>query len=77
MKKSEMTVSMPLPAFNEYEDIRSKYENLKKELSECFDSTLYDQGGSTAIDFSVNKALSVCKRFLPYRHEGADVDIRM
>lgn len=64
MKKSDMTVTMPLTAWNEYEHLKDNFENLKNEISACFDSASFDNGG--VIYFDAQRALEVCKTFAPY-----------
>ena len=76
MKKSEIAVTMPMTAFEEYERYKNEYEELKKRLSDCFDSSLLNAGASQAVDFDVRKALEVCREFLPYSLEKADIEIR-
>ena len=76
MKKSEIAVTMPMTAFEEYERYKNEYEKLKKRLSDCFDSSLLNAGASQAVDFDVRKALEVCREFLPYSLEKADIEIR-
>lgn len=76
MKKSEIAVTMPMTAFEEYERYKNEYEKLKKRLSDCFDSSLLKAGASQAVDFDVRKALEVCREFLPYSLEKADIEIR-
>lgn len=73
MKKSEMTVSMPLTSFNEYEEIRRSFEELKKEMSECFDSRPYL--GAGCVDFDTKKALEICRKFIPYKYADYDIVI--
>lgn len=76
MKKSDMAVTMPLPTFEEYESYKSKYNELIERLAKCFDSSLLKAGASQAVDFDVRKALEVCREFLPYSLENADIEIR-
>lgn len=76
MKKSEIAVTMPMTAFEEYERYKNEYEELKKRLADCFDSSLLKAGASQAVDFDVRKALEVCREFLPYSLEKADIEIR-
>ena len=66
---------MPLTTWEEYEIYKKKYTDLTKELSGCFDDSLYKAGKSPAIDFDASKAQAVCKRFLPYSLADADIEI--
>lgn len=74
MKKSEMTVTMPLMSFNEYEAIKSKYETLSKKLASCFSQTI--NGSDQLVDFDAKTALSICKEYMPYKYEKADIAIK-
>lgn len=76
MKKSEIAVTMPMTAFEEYESYKNKYNELTERLAGCFDSSLLKAGASQAVDFDVRKALEVCREFLPYSLEKADIEIR-
>lgn len=76
MKKSEIAVTMPMTAFEEYESYKNKYNELTERLAKCFDSSLLKAGASQAVDFDVRKALEVCREFLPYSLEKADIEIR-
>ena len=76
MRKSEMTVTMPLATWEEYEKIKSNYENITRRLAECFDGSLMQAGAAAAVDFDARKALAVCREFMPYSMEGADIEIK-
>lgn len=76
MKKSEMTISMPLTTWEEYEAYKKRYAELTESLSKCFDGSLFQTGASQSIDFDVKKALAVCKEHLPYSMQNADIEIR-
>jgi hypothetical protein len=71
-----MTVSMPLTTWQEYEAYKEKYTELTKTLAGCFDDTLLKAGASASLDFDTKKALAVCKAFLPYSLENADIEMR-
>jgi len=75
MKKSDMTVTMPLTAWNEYELLKVKFENLVKEISACFDISEVKNGGVTYFD--AQRALEVCKTFAPYSSEGSGYMVRV
>lgn len=68
MKKSEMTVSMPLTAFNEYETYKEKYTALTKSLQECFDDSLLKAGAASEIDFDAKKSPRDSKGLSAVRH---------
>lgn len=74
MKKSEMTVTMPLISFNEYEAVKNKYESLSKKLASCFSQTI--NGSDQLVDFDAKTALSICKEYMPYKYEKADIAIK-
>ena len=77
MKKSEMTVSMPLTAYNEYETYREKYIVLVQKLQDCFDDSLLNAGAAATIDFDGRKALAVAREFLPSRFASMDIAVRV
>ena len=70
MKKSEMTVTMPLTSFNEYEAVKDRYTELVKNLSALF------TGSESFVSFDATKALSLCRKFIPYQFEKADIEIK-
>ncbi len=63
MKKSEMTVSMPMGAYEELVRYKEMYEDLSKDLAKCFDKV--DLNGGTNVYFFVDKSLRVAERFKP------------
>ena len=73
MKKTEMTVSMPLTSYNEYEEYKSRYEEIVSALAECFDASLTASNG--VVDFDARKALEICKRFMPFSMREADIEV--
>ena len=77
MKKSEMTVTMPLTTWEEYEHYKESFNEIKKELAACFDDSLLKAGGSQSVDFDVKKALEICKNYMPYSLEKADIEIKI
>ena len=77
MKKSEMTVSMPLTTWEEYETYKKKYAELTERLSACFDDSLLRAGGSQSADFDARKSLEICREFMPYSMSGADIEIKL
>ena len=77
MKKSEIAVTMPMTAFEEYERYKTECDKLKKRLSDCFDSSLLKAGASQAVNFDARKALEVCREFLPFSRETENADIEI
>ena len=75
MKKSEMSVNMPLTTWEEYENYKKKYIDLTKELAGCFDDTLQKAGASPVLQFSTGKALAVARNFLPYNQKDTEVEV--
>ena len=70
MKKSEITVSMPMTTFEELEQYKKKYQELQDELKSCFNTQLVDTAVSSSIDFDVIKALNIAKKTLPVKYNG-------
>ena len=77
MKKSEMTISMPLTTWEEYEIYKKKYNELTQKLANCFDNTLFKAGASQSVDFDVKKSLEICREHLPYSMKNADIEIKL
>lgn len=75
MKKSEMTITMPLISWNEYEEYKRRYENITSSLAECFNSLQGNQG--TIVDFDAQKALKICMDYLPTSMRNASIEIRI
>jgi hypothetical protein len=71
MKKSEITVTMPISAYEELIGIKTKYENLIKQLSECYDLTNFKLNPTQPIRFDFEKAEKITKEFLPYSCKNA------
>lgn len=63
MKKSEITVSMPLTTFQELNAIKENYETLLQSLIKCFDLK-----GDPA-EFNALGAFVLSKKLLPGRHQ--------
>jgi hypothetical protein len=75
MKKSEITVSMPMTAFEELEQYKKKYQELQDELNSCFDTKLVDSlGGVNTIDFSIKKVLEICKKTLSVKYNRYNIN---
>lgn len=74
MKKSEMTVSMPMTTFDEFMELKRKYSELQDELKSCFDTTAFDSGLESFIDFDVKKALDTAKKTLSIKYNGVYIN---
>lgn len=73
MKKSEFTVSMPITAYEELMAIKTNYENLTKQLSECYDTNNFKLNPAEPIRFDFEKAESIAKKYLPYSCKDAKI----
>lgn len=62
MKKSEMTVSMPMGAYEELVRYKEMYEGLSKDLANCFEKVDLNGG---RVYFHIDKSLRVAERFEP------------
>lgn len=71
MKKSELTVTMPISAYEELMEIKTEYEDLTKQLSECYDTTNFKLNPAEPIRFDYEKAEKITKEFLPYSCKDA------
>ena len=65
MKKSEITVSMPLLAFEELKLEKIDHGILKDEILRCF---AYKEN---TVEFDVSKAFLLCKKYLPKRYQNS------
>lgn len=73
MKKSEITVTMPISAYEELILIKTKYENIAKQLSECYDLNNFKINPAEPIRFDFEKAEKISKEFLPYFCQNATI----
>lgn len=73
MKKSEITVTMPISAYEELMLIKTKYENIAKQLSECYDLNNFKINPAEPIRFDFEKAESITRKFLPYSCKDARI----
>lgn len=74
MKKSEITVSMPMTTYEEFEQYKKRYKELLDELKSCFNTQLFDTNTEASIDFDVIKALNIAKKTLPAKYNGIYVN---
>ena len=73
MKKSEITVTMPISAYEELMGIKTKHENLTNQLSECYDTNNFKLNHAEPIRFDFEKAEKIAKEFLPYSCRNATI----
>lgn len=73
MKKSEITVTMPISAYEELMGMKTNYENLTKQLSECHDTNNFKLNSAEPIRFDFEKAESIAKKYLPYSCKDAKI----
>lgn len=66
MKKSEITVTMPINAYDELVAIKTKYEILIKEFADCYDMNNFKINPAEPIRFDGEKAEKIMHKFLPY-----------
>lgn len=69
MKKSEITVSMPMISYEELARYKIEYENLLLKIKGCFNLNNLDEG---VIQFDTNAFLLLAKSFLPDRFKNLD-----
>ena len=72
MRRSEITVSMPMSAFRELEEVKKNYDRLSEKLKECFSLSSENR---SLVFFDQSKALEICKEFLPYRYKDRDIAV--
>ncbi len=76
MKKSDITVSMPMIVYDEFEQYKTKYYDLLNELRNCFNTQLFDSNISNSIDFDINKAMEICKKALPIKYHDVSIECK-
>lgn len=69
-----MTVSMPMTTFDEFMELKKRYAELQDELKSCFDTTAFDVGNETSINFDVIKALNIAKKTLSIKYNGVYIN---
>ena len=74
MKKSELTVTMPMTSFEELEMYKTKYFELLDELKSCFNTQLVDSKVANCINFETSKALKIAEKALPLKYKGINIE---
>lgn len=77
MKKSEITVSMPMTTFEELNSYKDKFYDLLNEIRNCYDTTLFDNNADTIISLDVKKLIKLSKSKLNIKYQNADLDLNM
>lgn len=73
MKKSEITVTMPITAYEKFIEIKTNYENLTKRLIDCYDTNNFKINPAEPVRFDNVKAESIIHEFLPYSCREAKI----
>lgn len=71
MKKSEMQVSMPMTSYEELLSWKERYNGLVGNIMLCFNFDFAET--ENRIDFDVNKALELCREYLPFKFKNVNV----
>lgn len=77
MKKSEITVSMPMTTFEELNSYKDKFYELLNEIRNCYDTKLFDNNMDTIISLDVKKLIKLSKSKLNIKYQKADLDLNM
>lgn len=77
MKKSEITVSMPMTTFEELNLYKDKFYELLNDIKNCYDTKLFDNNIDTIISLDVKKLIKLSKSKLNIRYQKADLDLNM
>lgn len=77
MKKSEITVSMPMTTFEELNCYKDKFYELLNEIRNCYDTKLFDNNMDTIISLDVKKLIKLSKSKLNIKYQKADLDLNM
>jgi hypothetical protein len=73
MKKSEITVTMPINTYDELIVIKTKYETLIKQFINCYDTNNFKINPAELVRFDGVKAESIMHEFLPYSCRDAKI----
>lgn len=63
MKKSEITVTMPITVYEKLIGIKTNYENLTKQLVDCYDMNNFKINPAEPVRFDGVKAESIMHEF--------------
>lgn len=77
MKKSEITVSMPMTTYEEFSLYKDKFYKLLDEIRNCYDTTLFDKNADTIISLDVKKLIKLSKSKLSIKYQNANLDLNM
>lgn len=74
MKKSDMTVSMPMTSYEELICFKNKYYQLLAELAECYNTNLFDNNVEKNIHFNFRKCEKIAKEFISSKYRNVNVE---
>lgn len=74
MKKSDITITMPLLTFEELEVYKKKYNDLCESLKSCFNTSSVDYD---CITFDVNKVMLIAKQMLPLKYKDCYINLNL
>lgn len=77
MKKSEITVNMPMITFEELNSYKDRFFNLLDEIKGCYDTVLFDNNADTVIHLDVKKLIKLSKSKLNLKYKNADINLNM
>lgn len=77
MKKSEITVSMPMTTYEELSLYKDKFYKLLDEIRNCYDTRLFDNNADTIISLDVKKLIKLSKSKLNMKYQNANLDLNM
>lgn len=77
MKKSEITVSMPMTTYEEFSSYKDKFYKLLDEIRNCYDTRLFDNNTDTMISLDVKKLIKLSKSKLNMKYQNANLDLNM
>ena len=74
MKKSEITVSMPMTSYEELIYFKNIYHQLVKKLTDCYNTNLFDNNVEKNIQFDFRKCEKITKEFISSKYQDVDVE---
>lgn len=71
MKKSEISVSMPMTAFEELEAYKKRFLEFRARIAGLADTAAFDFEPTAAVYISAEKLRALCAECLPSRYKEA------
>ena len=77
MKKSEVIISMPMTAYEEFSLYRDKYYELLGEIKGCFDTKLLDTNCDNIINVDVKELIRLSQSKLNVKYRSVPLKLNL